>query len=106
MTIPTLLFNLFGSPDKHVDDWFGKTDSGSWNKDDQYIFDMLYGTQTFRKYFDYKLDMRTRKDYMKNTGLDYGDTNDPRKWPGAGSKGQLFGDVLNFVSDNVKRLYK
>lgn len=107
MSYATLLYHLFGSPEKHVEDWlYGKTDNGTWNKDDQALFDRLYGFEPFKSYFDYKLDMRSRSDYMKNTGLTYGDTNDPRKWPGAGSYGRAYSATMNYVSDNFKRLYR
>lgn len=101
------LFNGGKSVDETAQSWlYDKTDNGTWDADDQYAFDLLYGTKYGKQYLDYMLDKRNRKDYMKNTGLDYGDTNDPRKWPGAGSNGQMFGATLNYVSDNVKRLYK
>lgn len=100
-------FNGGKSPEESVEAWlYGETDNGTWDKDDQALFDRLYGVPLVKDYLDYKLDMRNRYDYMKNTGINYGDTNDPRIWPGSGSSGRLLYGGLNFVSRNIERLYR
>ena len=45
-------------------------------------------------------------DYMKNTGLDYSDIKYPSRVTGGSGYANVVTRGMNFVSDNIRRLYK
>lgn len=88
-------------------DWlYGAANEGTWTKEDQDRFDTLYAFEPFKTYFDYLLDKNIREKIFDLTGTDYSDIHDPRNVVGTGNAGRLAKWGLNFVSDNVKRLYR
>lgn len=88
-------------------EWLYKAaDEGRWTKEDQERFDLLYAHEPFKTYFDWILDARIREKIFNLTGTDYDDIRDPRNVVGAGNSGRLVRWGVNFVSDNVKRLYR
>lgn len=78
--------------------------NGEWSKDKQDVFDTLYQFDIFRNRFDHTLDARNRSSYLYWNQLDYKNVRDPRKLPGSSSI--VTASQLNFVSSNVKRLYR
>lgn len=81
---------------------------GEWSYDKQKAFSNLYnfsigGWSPFRNQFDSILDARNDQLYLDRYGLDYSDVKDPRKFVHGSSP---VVHTLNFVSDNVKRLYR
>lgn len=88
-------------------DWlYGAANEGKWTQADQERFDKLYAFEPFKTYFDYLLDKNLREKIFELTGTQYSDIRDPRNVIGAGNSGRLMNWGLNFVSDNVKRLYR
>lgn len=75
--------------------------NSGWNESKQNAFDNLYSYSLFRSQFDRILDKRDRDYYLYRYGMDYSNVRDPRKLTVTGNLGM----ALNFVSDNVKRLY-
>lgn len=78
----------------------------NWSEEKLQTFEKLYATRFGKMYIDYLLDRRTDSEYLNRYGLSYSDIHDPRKLRQVGSASRLYGYGLNFVSDNVKRLYK
>lgn len=75
---------------------------GNWNKDNQRLFETMYSIKPFQLAMDWELDHRNEDYYMSHYNVDYSDVWDPRKMPGVGST--VAG--LNYVSDNIRRLYR
>lgn len=78
----------------------------NWTEEKLSTFEKLYGTKLGKMYFDYLLDRRADNEYLKRYGLTYSDIHDPRKLRQVGSASHMYGYAMNFVSDNVKRLYR
>lgn len=72
-----------------------------WNERKQEVFDNLYNLPGFHNTFDRLLDTRDREYYLRRYGMDYSNVRDPRKIAVSG----VISSSINFVSDNVKRLY-
>lgn len=87
-------------------EWLYGAEEGNWTQADQERFDRLYALEPFKTYFDYLLDARIREKIFALTGTRYSDVTDPRNVYGAGDSGRLISTGVNFVSDNVRFLYK
>lgn len=94
----------------HTSEWL----EGPWSKLDQDAFDFLYdlnilGYTPFKNEFE-KIQAEKNWDFYSNRyGLTYSDIKDPIKFHnnfGAMSGSRQFYNSLNFVSSNVKRLYR
>lgn len=94
----------------NTEDWL----NGSWSKEDQAAFDLLYdfnvmGIRPFGSNFDRILDQKDWDFYSGRYDLTYSDIKDPRKFHnsfGNATGMKQVGSYLNYVSDNVKRLYR
>lgn len=69
-------------------------------------FALLHNVPGLSNYMDYLLDIRADQEYMERYGLDYSDIHDPRKLRSTESFGRFAVGGLNFISDNVKKLYR
>lgn len=85
--------------------------NGQWSKADQDAFDFLYdqnffGFTPFKNQFDDILNEKSWNSYSAVNQLNYGDIKDPRKFHN--NFGSMSGvtHTLQFVSSNVKRLYR
>lgn len=78
---------------------------GDYNQEKLTQFELLYHVPIVKQFMDYKLDVRADEEYMNRYQLGYEDIHDPRKLKQTSSGSALIGSSLNFVSDNVKRLY-
>lgn len=67
--------------------------------------EFLYNTP-LKPYMDYKMDLRWDSEYLARYGMTVSDVHDFRKLHSFGSGTQFIGSSLNFVSDNIKRLYR
>lgn len=67
---------------------------------------LLLHTPGVSNYVNYLLDYRQDTEYMRRYQLDYSDIHDPRKLRTSSTYGALAAATFNFVSDNVKRLYR
>lgn len=79
---------------------------GEYDSEKQQQFMFLYQLPVIHQYFDYLLDLRAQKEYMNRYQVDWKDVHDPRKLPATSSGSSFMHAGLNFVSDNVKRLYR
>lgn len=82
----------------YVSDWL----YNDWSQEKYDQFVALYQIPGVHQYFDYLLDQRADAEYMDRNQLDWSDIHDPRKLRQTNS----LGSVYNFVSSNIKRLYK
>lgn len=87
-----------------------------------YTMDWLYGTEwnerKVNQYLllknipltswaiDYAEGKKQMQEYMSRYGLSYGDIHHMSKMPGVGSMSSGIGHSLNYVSTNLKRLYR
>lgn len=78
---------------------------GDYDKEKLRHFEMLYATP-LHYYMDYLLDRRSDEEYLNRYGMDYTDIHDPRKLKQVSSAAHALGFTMNFVSDNVTRLYR
>lgn len=78
---------------------------GEYDEDKLGQFEFLHNLPLVGDYMDYLLDRRADEEYMERYGLSYDDIHDPRKLRQTASGSRFIGGTLNFVSDNVKRLY-
>lgn len=78
---------------------------GDYNEEKLIQFELLHNLPVVGDYMDYLLDRRADEEYMHRYGLDYTDIHDPRKLRQTSSGARFIGSGLNFVSDNVKKLY-
>lgn len=85
-----------------VSDWL----YGEWNEEKLRTFEKLYAIRPVKIYFDYLLDRRADREYLDRYGLDYTSVHDPRKLRQVGSASTMYGYGMNFVSDNVRKLYR
>lgn len=69
-------------------------------------FEILHRVPGVSDYMDYLLDKRSDEEYLRHNGMDYSDIHDPRKLHQSASGSRFTGDVINFVSRNVSRLYR
>lgn len=87
--------------DNSFAEWlYGEYDEGKLSQ-----FEFLYALPGVRDYFDYLLDVRADREYLNRNGLDYTDIHDPRKLRESSSGARMYGHTINFVSDNIKKLY-
>lgn len=87
---------------KYFDGWI----TGPYNEQKYNEFAFLHSLPFVGDYMDYVLDKRKTEEYFKRYGMDYDDIHDPRKVPDFASTSRIYGDAIEFVSDNVKRLYR
>lgn len=90
----------------HPKEWI----NSEWSKAKQDAFNNLYdlgvlGWYPFRDEFDKILNDRNNELYMGRYDLDYSDVKDPRKLSTTSSV-KVLGNGINFVSSNIKRLYR
>lgn len=83
--------------------------NSEWSYEKQKAFNDLYnfsvfGWSPFRDQFDSILDSRNDQLYLDRYGLDWSDVKDPRKL--SQSKRSASVNAINFVSSNIKRLYR
>lgn len=79
-------------------------DNYDWQKLKE--FELLHNVPVVGDYMDYLLDLRAAEEYLDRYGMDPSDIHDPRKLPSVSSGSSFMRSGLNFVSDNVKRLYR
>lgn len=79
---------------------------GEWDEEKLKQFAILYHIPGIRDYIDYLLDIRSDQEYMDRYGLTPGDVHDPRKLRSTDSFGRFVTHSLEWVSDNVRFLYK
>ena len=79
---------------------------GSYSKEKYDMFTALYAVPYLHDYIDWRLDVRAAEEYMNRYNMDYSDIHDPRKLQSTGSQTRVIGNVYNFVSKNVSRLYR
>lgn len=79
---------------------------GDYDEEKLQQFNFYYQLPVVRQYFDYLLDLRADKEYMSRYGLDWTDVHDPRKLRSTSSGSAFIRSGFNFVSSNVKRLYR
>lgn len=92
------LYQASANFESFVSDWlYGPYDEAKYNQ-----FASLYAIPGVRQYFDYLLDKRRTSEYMSRHQLSYSDIHDPRKLYTTSS----IGSMVNFVSSNVKHLYR
>lgn len=95
----------------YKESWFETTPMqdwlyGEWDEDKLRQYEFLHHFPFIGDYMDYLLDIRADREYLERHGMDYSDIHDPRKLRETSSGSRLAGNVLNFVSSNVTRLYK
>lgn len=73
-----------------------------WSDEDWNKFYTLYSFPGTRNYIDYLYDKRADEEYLNRYGMSRSDVHDPRKLRSTRS---MVGSI-NFVSDNVRRLYR
>lgn len=99
-----------GSPntidENGISRWLEKLYNGTWSEDDQQLFEQRYAIPGYQQYLDYLLDKHYREVTFDLYGITYNDIRDPRNVRGASSTSALVRYGLNFVSDNVRRLYR
>lgn len=79
---------------------------GEYNEQKLRQFELLHNVPVISNYMDYLLDRRADQEYLDRYGMDYTDIHDPRKLSQVSSGSNLVRSGLNFVSDNVKNLYR
>lgn len=81
---------------------------GPWNENKLKMFEFQQSgiIPLIDKYNNYLLDLRADHEYMDRYGMTYEDIHDPRKLRQTSSGSALIGSSINFVSDNVRRLYR
>lgn len=96
---------------EYIDAFYNPTQwlNSEWSHGKQQAFNDLYnfnilGHAPFRTKFDTILDSRDDQLYLDRYDLDWPDVRDPRNLKQ--SRHSLSLSQLNFVSDNVKRLYR
>lgn len=79
----------------------------NWTKGKYAIYLGSQGVPLVGTYFNWLLGMRQSQEYLDQNQLDWSDIHNPRKLPGGneGNSASLFRGGINFISDNVKRLY-
>lgn len=90
----------------NTEDWL----NGTWSEADQNAFDILYdfnvfGYNPWRSHVDDILNAKAWDAYSDRYDLDYSDIKDPRKFHNNFGQTRLVNGGLNFVSQNIKRLY-
>lgn len=100
-----------GGPPNTIDDngisrWLYEGLDGNWTKEDQERFERMYSIKGYKEYLDYLLDKEQRERIFNLYGIQYSDIRDPRNVKGAASTSRMYTAAYNFVSDNVKRLYR
>lgn len=73
------------------------------------IQQFLYGadpTGVYRGYLETRDSLNYWNDYFANTGLSWSDVKYPTRMYGFGSAGGTARSMVNFIGNNVKRLYR
>lgn len=87
--------------DKQFTEWlYGPVDQNKLTQ-----LELLYKTP-LGPYMDYKLDLRKDSEYLARYGMTLSDVHDFRKLHQFDSGAAVLGGTLNFVSDNINRLYR
>lgn len=92
--------------DNGISRWLYEGLEGKWTQSDQDRFEKMYSVDGMRQYLDYLLDRRTRENLFNLYGIQYSDIRDPRNVAGVRSTAAMNQFAINFVSDNIKRLYR
>lgn len=101
-TIRSYTDKLGGIIEDHMTDFL----YGEWNEEKLRQYEIMARVPVLNDYMDYLLDRRADEEYLRRYGMDYSDIHDPRKLKQSSSGTHLVGSSLNFVSSNVKRLYR
>lgn len=88
--------------DNPLTDWL----YGDWDETKYQQFLALHLVPVLSDYLDLMLDYRADQEYLNRYGLSYADIHDPRKLRTSGSFGRFVSSGMNFVSSNVKDLYR
>lgn len=87
-----------------TNEWLDKaTKKGTWSKGDQEWYD---ATKRFNPFIDMYRDRYEREHYLRNNDLDYSDIRQPWNLPGGSDFGHVASYTLNYVSDNIRKLYR
>lgn len=78
----------------------------NWNETKLQQYELLNSIPIVSNYMDYLLSRRSDQEYLDRYGMDYTDIHDPRKLSQTSSASDVIRSGLNFVSDNIKRLYR
>lgn len=78
----------------------------NWSKEKLDEYHLLNSFPIVNDYMDYLLDSRSTDEYLSRYQMDYSDIHDPRKLRSTSSGTRLVRSGINFVSSNVKRLYR
>lgn len=88
--------------DNPISDWL----YGPWNEEKYKQYVALTLVPIFNDYMDTLLDLRADKEYLNRYGMSYTDIHDPRKLRTGASGSKFVSSGMNFVSDNIKKLYR
>lgn len=92
----------FSFENNGMSDWL----YGEWNEDKLKKFEMMNNVPVLSNYMSYLLDRRADLEYLNRYGMDYSDIHDPRKLRQTSSGSSFVGSAVNYISDNVKKLYR
>lgn len=97
---------VYGSTPKALSQLFGGADRSDWNDDHwrkwYQISAIASSIPVVGDYVKYRDNMRYMDDYLSKRGLSYRDI----RYPTRTVAGQYGKGTLNFVSSNIKKLYK
>lgn len=98
------IFSLWNTWYRTTNEWLDKaTKKHEWTKHDQEWYD---ATKEFNPFIDMYKDRYERETYIDRWDLDYSDITQPWNLPGGSDFGTVASKSLEFVSDNIKRLYR
>lgn len=98
------IYSLYETIYRTTNNWLDKaTKKGTWTKSDQEWFDATKRLNPFISMYE---DRYNREKYLENNDLDYTDIVQPWNLPGGSDFGTIAGNTLNYVSDNIRRLYR
>lgn len=83
--------------EKAASDWL----YGDWSESKYDLYKRVNQIPGVNQYFNYLLDKRADSEYMRHNQIDWSDIHDPRKL----SQTSSYGGLVNYVSNNVSRLY-
>lgn len=100
MTIGAGLYRLYESfSDEFL---YGKFSEQKYN---QYLINRSF-IPLYSEYADMKYAQRSTKEYLHRHGMDYSDIHNPNNLPSTFATTNFSRSAYNYVSHNIKRLYK
>lgn len=78
----------------------------NWSETKLRQYELLDAVPIIHQYMDYLLSRRSDQEYLDRYGMDYSDIHDPRKLRQSSAASTLISSGVNFVSDNISRLYR